>query len=159
MVIDGNTIPKKWVALATVVGQRVRLPPEFARLAGLSGAAPVDCWLAVLRPGRFQLRKQLPRPNDGPAAQILDHLEELSSDDSVDGTESNEQIAVRARLLSCVVTGPRSGPRVNLPKEIFHMSTGERSHIYLLNVGGYVELWFPATFQEAVSVPISEVLP
>jgi hypothetical protein len=148
-----------WIALAKVDGQRVRLPPEFAKLAGVDGVAPespIDCWLLVLKPGRFKLRKQSPLPTEGPVADILHHWEGLVTHDS--DNESDQEIAIRARLLSCVVTWHERGPRINLPKEVFQLAIGERSFIYLLKVAGTVELWFPDNLQRAVSVPISEVL-
>ena len=39
------------------------------------------------------------------------------------------------------------------------MATGERSHIYILNVGGSIELWFPEALRQSISKPISDVLP
>jgi hypothetical protein len=158
--LQGTQNLADWVALAKVDGQRVRLPPEFAKLAGVDGVSPessIDCWLLVLKPGRFKLLKQSPPPTNGPIADILHHWEELVTHDS-DDNESDQEIAIRARLLSCVVTWHQRGPRINLPKEVFQLAIGERSHIYLLKVAGAVELWFPDTLQRAVSMPISEVL-
>jgi hypothetical protein len=159
MVIDGNTVLRKWVVLVKVVGQRVRLPADFAEMAGLSGTgSAVNCWLFVRKAGRFQLRKQSPRPTEGPIAEVLERLDEIASEDPFDATEDNEQAAIRARLIPCVVSGPRSGPRIYLPKEALQLATGDRSQVYLINVSGFVELWFPETLRAAVSVPISEVL-
>ncbi len=158
--LHGTPNLSDWVALAKVDGQRVRLPPEFAKLAGVNGVSPesfIDCWLLVLKPGRFKLQKQSPLPTEGPIADILHHWEELVTHDS-DDNESDQEVAIRARLLSCVVTWHQRGPRINLPKEVFQMAIGERSHVYLLKVAGAVELWFPDTLQRAVSVPISEAL-
>jgi hypothetical protein len=146
--------------VAKVDGQRVHLPPDFAKLAGVndvSPESPIDCWLLVLKPGRFKLQKQSPPPTEGPIADILHHWGELATHDS-DDNESDQEIAIRTRLLSCLVTWHDRGPRINLPKEVFQLATGERSHIYLLKVAGAVELWFPDTLQRAVSMPISEVL-
>ena len=149
-----------WVALARVDGQRARIPPEFAKLAGVSDVSsdcPADCWLLVLKQGRFELQKKISATiTTGPIAEILRHLESLVAMDS--DTETDEMIALRARLFSCTVTWHERGPRINLPKEIFQLTPGERSHIYFLRVAGHVEIWFPDLLQKAVSVPLSEIL-
>jgi hypothetical protein len=154
---NGTMDSADWVALANVDGQRVRLPPDFAKLAGVSEVSPespIDCWLLVLKQGRFQLQRKLsPTPT---IAEILRHLESLATVDS--DSESDEEIAIRARLFSCVVTWHQRGPRINLPKEIFYLAPGERSHVYFLKVAGHIEIWFPDILRRAVSVPISGAL-
>jgi len=160
MGLHGTPKPPEWVTIVNVDGQRVRLPPEFAKLAGVNDVSPdspIACWLLVLKPGRFKLQKQSPVVTEGPIADILRHWDNLAMHDS--DNESDAEIAVRARLLSCVVTWHERGPRINLPKEVFQLTVGERSQIYLLKVAACLELWFPDTLQRAVSVPISEILP
>ncbi len=159
MGLHGTKNLSEWVALASIDGQRVRLPPEFAKLAGVnevSSDSPIDCWLLVLKPGRFKLQKQFPPVTGAPIADILRHWEGLARHDS--DSESEEEIALRARLLSCVVTWHERGPRINLPKEVFQLTVGERSSVYLLKVAGCVELWFPDKLQQAVSIPLADIL-
>jgi len=159
MGLHGTTKQSEWVALANVDGQRVRLPPDFAKLAGVNEVtpeSPIDCWLLVLKPGRFKLLRHSPEVSEGAVVAILRRQEALAVEDS--DSESDEEIALRARLFSCSVRWHEKGPRLNLPKEIFQLGIGERSQIYLMKVAGYVELWFPDNLQRAVSVPLSEVL-
>jgi hypothetical protein len=149
-----------WATVAKVDKQRIHLPSEFAKLAGVEGVLPksqIDCWLLVIKEGRFLLQKQDPPPTDGPIAKILNHLERLASIDSAD--ENEEEIAIRARLFPCSVTWHERGPRLNAPKEILYLASGERSHVFLLNVDGCVEVWFPEKLQRAVSVPLDDILP
>jgi hypothetical protein len=157
--IHGTTEVPVWIAVASIDGQRVRLPSEFAKLAGVDGVTPnvpIDCWLLVIKPGRFKLQRQSPPATEGPIGDILRHWEALALGDPED--ETDERIALRAILLPCVATWHERGPRINLPKEIFQLAVGDQSHIYLMSVAGGVELWFPTKLQQAVSVPLSDVL-
>jgi len=109
--------------------------------------------------GRFRLLRQSERPTEGYLARFFEYLDENVEHGSYDGTESNDQVAIPARLIPCVVTPPRSGPRINIPKEALELVAGDRSHVFLRIVEGYAELWFPDTQREAVAAPISTVLP
>lgn len=153
-------IASTWATVARVDKQRIHLPSEFAKLAGVEGVSPkvpIDCWLHVIKEGRFLLQRQDPTPTDGPIAKILNHLERLASIDSAD--ENDDEIAIRARLFPCSVTWHERGPRLNAPKEILYLASGDRSHVFLLKVDGCVELWFPDKLQTAVSVPLTDILP
>ena len=159
MGLHGTMDSTDWTYLANVDGQRVRIPPAFAKLAGVddvSPKSPIDCWLLVLKAGKFLVQRQSTADAGGPIPKILRHMESLVSQDSAN--ESDEEIAIRARLFPCVVTWHDRGPRLNLPKEIFYLAPGERSHIYFVKVEEHIEIWFPETLQKAVSVPLSEVL-
>jgi hypothetical protein len=156
---DGISEQKNLLKVVRLEGQRVRLPASFAKEAGLNVTSPVNCWLVVMTAGRFRLMKQSERPTEGYLAKFFDYLSEIAEHDSYDGTESNDQVAIPARLIPCVVTPPRSGPRINVPQEALELVAGDRSHVFLRIVEGYVELWFPGTLRQAVSPPISTVLP
>lgn len=155
-----GTLPKASLQhLARLGGQRIRIPAEFARHVGLNVTSRTDCWLVVMAEGRFRLLKQSDRPKEGYLGRLFEHLEEISEDESLDGTESNEYLALPARVIPCIVTPPRSGPRFNIPKEALALVVGDRSNVILRIVEGSLELWFPETQRQAMSRPIGEVLP
>lgn len=91
--------------------------------------------------------------------RLFEHIEEIAEEESLDGTESNEYLALPARPIPCFITPPRSGPRLNIPKEALALVVGERSNVILRIVEGCLELWFPEAQRQAMSKPIGEVLP
>src|ERR1700733_10246371 len=98
MGLHGTMDSCDWVAVANIDGQRARIPPEFAKLAGVndvSSNSPVDCWLVVLKPGKFQLQRKQSATTEDVSSDLLRHLEGLVAMDSA--SESDEEIAIRAR--------------------------------------------------------------
>jgi hypothetical protein len=75
-----------------------------------------------------------------------------------DETETNKRASIRVRLIPCTVTRPRPSWRMIVPKVAIQLAPGERSHVFLIIVRGYVELWFPDTLRSAMSTPLSEIL-
>lgn len=161
MEISGtlSTTTKNFLEVVRLGGQRVRIPAAFAKRVGLTVTSRVSCWLVVMAYGRFRLVKQTERPKEGYLARFFEYLDEMAEGEEYDGTESNEHIAIPVRLIPCVVTPPKSGPRLNVPKEALELVAGDRSHVFLRIVEGSLELWFPDAQRQAVSRPISEVLP
>src|SRR5437879_3085714 len=100
MVINGNILPKKELLTAKFEGDRIRLPPHFVEQAGLSGNGPIDCWLLVVTPGRYRLLMQPSAAGKGDLSRILRQIEDAGTPgDVLDGTESNPEAAIRARLI------------------------------------------------------------
>jgi hypothetical protein len=161
MGIDGTSSASTNIFLEVVRlgGQRVRIPADFAKRVGLTVTSPIGCWLIVMAYGRFRLVKQTERPREGYLGRFFEYLDELREGEEYDGTESNEHVAIPVRLIPCVVTPPKSGPRLNIPKEALELVTGDRSRVFLRIVEGSLELWFPDVLRQAISKPISEVLP
>jgi hypothetical protein len=161
MEINGTLSPSTKIFLEVVRlgGQRVRIPAAFAKRVGLTVTSSISCWLIVMADGRFRLVKQTERPKEGYLGRFFDYLDELSEGEEYDGTESNEYVAISARLIPCVVKPPKSGPRLNIPKEALELVAGDRSRVFLRVVEGALELWFPDALKQAISKPISEVLP
>jgi hypothetical protein len=148
----------EWVGLANVDGHRVRFPGGFAKLAGVDHISPessIECWLIVLKAGRFLLQRQDQVRAEDLVTRVLRYFESLASHDSAD--ESEEEIAKRARLFSCTVTWHERGPRLNLPKEIFYLTPGEKSQVYFVRVVGLVEIWFPEILQRATAKHLPEL--
>jgi hypothetical protein len=162
MVIKGNHIQEPNFKEASLVAGRVRLPPHFVKQAGLTGGQPIDCSLLVVTAGRYRLLKESAvAAAKASLSGILDQSDELAAtEDVLENTDSNPEVAMRARLIPCVVSPRGPGWRINVPKEAIHLAPGlDRSRVFLLVVEGFVELWFPETLRRAVSVPLSEVLP
>lgn len=159
MEIHSTSFKASLQHVARLGGQRIRIPAEFAKEVGLVVTTSIDCWLVVMTAGRFRLLKQSDKPRAGYLGRFFEHIEETAEDQSLDGTESNEYLALSARLIPCVVTPPRSGPRLNIPKEALALVPGDRSHVILRIIEGSLELWFPETQRQAMSRPIGEVLP
>jgi hypothetical protein len=159
MEVRGTSLKTTLQHVARLGGQRIRIPAEFAKPVGLSVTSRIDCWLVVMTTGRFRLLKQSEKPEAGYLGRFFEHVEETAEDDSLDGTESNEYLALPARLIPCVVTPPRSGPRLNIPMEALALVRGDRSQVILRIIEGSLELWFPETQRQAMSRPIGEVLP
>jgi len=162
MVIKGNEITAGALGVANFEGDRIRLPSRFVKSAKLMGRGPIDCWLLVVTPGRYRLLKQSAEDPSGALARIRDQIEEIvAPGDLLEGTEDNGHAAIPSRLIPCVATPRGPGWRVNVPKEAKGLaSDGDKARfVFLLVVAGFVEIWFPDTLRQAVSVPISELLP
>ncbi len=155
MVIDGSIVLKPDFAVAELEGERISLPIRFVKQAQLNGHEPIECFLLVVTAGRYRLLTETSPDIDNVIAQ----MEEVGRPGQVlDGTETNIRPSIRARLIPCVITPPRPGWRMNVPKVAIQLAPGERSHVFLLIVAGYVELWFPDTLRQAVAGPISDLL-
>jgi hypothetical protein len=158
MVIDGKLVSQHNFARADLEGDRVRLPPRFAKQARLGGAARVDCFLLALKAGWYRLVTE----ETTELSAILRKIEEtVAPGDLLDGTDSDERSAIPARLIPCSASPHLSGWRIHIPKEAKGLAAdgADAKFVFLVMSAGYVDLWFPGALREAVSVPISEVLP
>ena len=159
MVIDGRTISESDLKIAKLEGDRIILPARLVKQAGLAGTDPIDSLLIVLTAGRYRLLWPTTSAK-GTLSSILDQWERVGArGEAVDWTEGHAQAAIRGRLIPCVISPPEPGWRINLPKEARYLATDpDASHIFILTVAGFVEIWFPATLRREVSRPISETL-
>lgn len=138
---------------------RIPLPTDVVRSAtrsGLNGTETIDCWLVVLRPGRYRLA------GADAVSNILSQIEEAESPgELLDSTDSDSDDSLSARLIPCRVSPPRPMWRLNFPKEaMLLVPDGERTRYLAVRVvAGFIELWFPDALRRALSVPLSEILP
>jgi|SRR5579859_126512 len=164
MVIDGKTVLKKNIFRVDFEGERVRLPDDVVERTEhprLSGKNPVECWLLVVKPGRFRLVPGTEAP-DSDTSRILDQIEETSAAGGIlDYTENDALDGIQARLIPCNISPPPPGWRINFPKEAKGLvpEIEERSFVYVMIVAGFMEIWFPYTLRHALSGPIAEILP
>ncbi|SRR6266478_3473751 len=157
MVINGSLVPKDDLAVAELEGERINLPIRFVRQAKLDAdeAEHIERLLLVVCPGRYRLLTETSESVD----RIRALIEEVGMPGEVlDETQTNIRASVRSRLILCSITRPRPSWRMHVPKVAIQLAPGERSHVFLLIVRGYVELWFPEALRHSVSVPISELL-
>lgn len=157
MVINGSEISKEDFAVAELEGERINLPIRFVKQAKLDEdkAERIEKLLLVVCPGRYRLLTETPEEID----RIRVLIEEMGTSGAVlDETQTNNRASIRSRLILCTVTRPKPSWRMLVPKVAIQLAPGERSHVFLLIVRGYVELWFPETLREAVSKPISELV-
>lgn len=161
MVINGTEFQGSDFTDAKLEGDRIRLPAHLADLVGLTGKDRIDCWLLVLKPGRYRLAKRPTGEVSGSLSKILAQIEELGlPGDLLDNTESDEEAGIRARLIPCVATPRGPGWRISVPKVARKLAPDgeEAKFVFILTVAGYVEIWFPNELRQAVSVSISELL-
>lgn len=159
MVIDGRQIPKNNFAFVRFEGERICFPPRFADKAGLAGKEELEHLLLVLTAGRFRLLSPPLGnvPND--LSRILNKWESVGREgDVLAYTDSNSHAGIRGRLISCTISPPPPGWRLNVPKEAKELGPADRAGMFVLIVAGFVELWFPETLRQATSVPFSEIL-
>ncbi len=158
----GDKVKQADFVVATFDDDRIRLPPDLSELAHLKGTDPIACWLLVVAVGRYRLVLQ---PMEGDAGMegfttLLREWEETASaGDILGGTEDNKRAAMRARLIATEALPTRSGWRIKVPKEVRKLvpANEDNSFVFLLLVGGFIEIWFPDTLRRAVSVPIAEL--
>lgn len=157
MVIDGSIVSKDDFAVSELEGERINFPIRFVKQAKLDEdkSERIERWLLVVCPGRYRLLTETSQELD----RIRVLIEEMGMPGGVlDETETNIRPSVRTRLIPCTITRPRPSWRMHVPKVAIQLAPGERSHLFLLIVRGYVELWFPDTLRQAVSRPISDLL-
>lgn len=139
---------------------RIHIPVGIAEKAGFRETGRIECWLFVVNVGRFRL---IPKSSSDPnLVKIGNELERIGSPGGVlYATETNGEPATLARWFDCPASPQKSGCRITIPKEAMEIvpPNEQRSHVFVMVVAGYVELWFPDTLRRAVSVPMSKVLP
>lgn len=162
MVIDSSSIVGSDLAIVEFQRGRIRLPVHFVKQAHLIEDTPIDCWLLVVTPGRYRLLTRADGRTTEGLSEIQDRIKEVSAPGgALDWTENNSQDAIQARLIACVATPRGPGWRIQIPKALIKLTSEKEdlSHIFMMTVAGYVEIWFPETLRAAASVPISRVLP
>jgi hypothetical protein len=164
MVNSGKKIRHPTLAAVNFDGDRIPLPSRFVRYSNLSGSDSVNCWLLVVTAGRYRLTldADLGSRADENLSRLLEEAEDITtSRDLLAETGSNELASLRARFIPTVAYRMGANWRVTIPKEARSLvPLGEdRSFMYILVVGGFLEFWFPDTLRRAVSVPIEQVLP
>jgi hypothetical protein len=159
----GNNPKQADFVAAIFDDDRIRLPPDLSELAQLKGTDPIACWLFVVTVGRYRL---VPQPMVGDVGNdtftaLLREWEEVASPGGIlERTEDNKRAAMRARVIPTEALPTRSGWRIKVPKEVRKLVPPKEddSFVFLLLVGGFIELWFPDTLRRAVSVPFAELL-
>jgi hypothetical protein len=165
MVISGRAILKRNVFAAEFDGERIRLPSQIVENAErprLAGEEPVECWLLVVTPGRYRLVPQPPGTPSDDLSRILSQIEEVTTPgDVLDRTQNNARDGIPAKLIPCRATPSKPGWRINFPKEAVALvpHTDDRSFVFVMIVGGFIEIWFPDTLRRALSAPLTEILP
>jgi hypothetical protein len=155
MVIDGSY--KENLKRVRFDGDRIPVPAHLIKLATrsqLTGKALTECWLLVIKPGRYRLVVEKSDVED-----ILQQIGDTQAPgDVLEGVQDDAGDSVSARLIPCTAS-PR-GPlwRVHVPKEARGLVVGEKAFVYLLIRAGYLELWFPDVLRAALSKPLSEVV-
>jgi hypothetical protein len=157
MVINGSIVQKDDFAASELEGERINFPIRFVKQAKLDEdkSERIERLLLVICPGRYRLLTE--------TSEVVDKLRVMIEEIGVPGgvldeTETNIPASARSRLITCTVTRPRPSWRLLVPKVAILLAPGERSHVFLLIVRGYVELWFPDTLRQATSKPLSELL-
>jgi hypothetical protein len=158
MVIHGNYIPSR-LSLVKFEGDRIRIPVDFVKAAGLSGEKPIGAWFLIVGPGRYRLVTDEHLSGEPDMTRTL-RQPEGAFGDFLDTTDNNAEAAMRVRLIPCVVSPLGPGWRVSVPRELRMIASDEEasSSAFLLVVKGFVELWFPETLREALTVPLSRLL-
>ena len=139
-------------------GGRVSIPKgivENAISPRLTGTGKMTCWLIVLGLGRYRVadRKAI--------SKVLASVEEVASaGEIVDFTDRDQRDAIPARLIPCTISAAGPMWRLYLPEAVRRLAPeGETaSHVFLLIVAGFIEVWFPDTLRRAMEVPLSEVI-
>jgi hypothetical protein len=156
MVINGSIFQKEDLAVAELEGERINLPVRFVRQAGLDAdeAKLIERLLLVISPGRYRLLTEMSDEVD----EIRVAMEEIAvPGGAFDETESNIPASIRVRIIPCTITRPRPSWRMLVPRVAIQLAPGERSHVFLIIVRGYVELWFPDTLRQAMSKTLPEL--
>jgi len=149
---------------ATFDDDRIRVPPDLCKIAQLTGDDPIACWLVAASAGRYRL---IPQPIAGSAdaeslTRLLQEWEEAAnSGEMLDGIDSDERAAIRARVIATEALPTRSGWRIKVPMEVRKLvPPGEHdSFVFLLLVSGFIELWFPDSLRSALSTPLTKIMP
>ncbi len=159
----GNNSKQADFVTATFDDDRIRVPPDLSELAQLKGDDPIACWLVVARVGRYRL---VPQPSPGSVeaqslTRLLQEWEEAGNPgDMLDGIDSDEKAAMRARVIATEALPTRSGWRIKVPMEVRKLVPPREydSFVFLLLVRGFIELWFPDTLRGALSAPITTII-
>jgi len=159
----GNNLKQADFVTATFDDDRIRVPPDLSELAQLKGDDPIACWLVVVRVGRYRL---VPQPIPGSLeteslTRILREWEDAGSPgDMLEGMESDEKAAMRARVIATEARPTRSGWRIKVPEEVRKLVPPKEddSFVFLLLVRGFIELWFPDTLRRALSPPLTKII-
>jgi hypothetical protein len=159
MVIRGTNqrqVPEDAFKFVEFEGERIRLPERFVEAAGLSGPNPVSRVLLVMRPGAYRL---LALPDESPQHDLDSMLtkwdEAAAVADPLEKIDSDRWAAIRASLIPCVVSPKGPGWRLQIPKVARMLAPpGDHSGVFLVIVGGCVELWFPDVMRQALSGPV-----
>lgn len=142
---------------------RIRVPAHLVELTQLKGGSPIECLLLVVTPGRYRLLPNLAELKKTKSiGKILSETEDLQEPgDVLAGTDSNAWAALPDRLMETTASPDKKRNwRVTIPEEArMLVPGGEKERFVFIKVcAGFVEIWFPDTLRQALSVPISEVL-
>jgi len=160
---NGNTgTPEFQIAEFERKSDRIYIPKHLGELVALNGRKQIDCWLLVVSPGHYRFAFQRHGEEvKGDLAEILEALEASKKlGDLLTGTDSDAEAASVARLIAATVSPKKGGWRLTIPKVARRLApSGDAAKFVFLTVlAGYIEIWFPETLKQAMSVPISEVL-
>ena len=159
----GNNPKQADFVTATFDDDRIRVPPDLSELAQLKGDNPIACWLVVVRVGRYRLVPQL-IPGSAETEGLTRLLQEWEDagvpGEMLEGMDSDEKAAMRARVIMTEARPTRSGWRIKVPEEVRKLVPPKEydSFVFLLLVGGFIELWFPDTLRRALSEPITRII-
>ena len=158
MVINGKTITKKDFSVLALDGERIYLPRHIVERVAFAGTDEVEAMLLVLSPGRYRLIRPTTNTVDADLDRVTNGWEAAALRGTMLDYENNARAAIRGRLISCSISPPPPGWRINFTKEAVELAPGDRSHVFFLFVAGFVEFWFPDALRAALSVPLSETL-
>lgn len=116
----------------------------------------------MVSPGHYRLALQ-PKKEEvtGDLADILEAIRAAKMPgDLLTRTDSDPEAASVARLIAATVSPKKGGWRLTIPKVARRLapSADAAKFVFLTVLAGYIEIWFPETLKQAMSVPISDVL-
>lgn len=159
MATEGSErlVAKDVFTFVELEGGRISLPQPFVEAARLSGGKPVDRLLLLIKPGAYRLLPETGSTDKEVLHEILSQWDEAGAgEDPLEKTDGDKWAGIRARLIPCVVSPRGSGWRINVPRVARQLvAPGDHFGVFLLIVGGYVELWFPDAMRRAVSGTVS----
>lgn len=161
---NGNASDDQSVQIAEFErdSDRIYIPKRLGELGGLKGGEQVECWLLVISPGHYRLavRPQKMDP-DSDLTDVLGALEAAKEPgDLLTGTDSDPKAAIPFRLIPVTAFPKKGAWRLAIPEvpRLLAPSGDAAKFVYLSILAGYLEIWFPETLKQALSVPISRTL-
>ena len=160
---DGNTNnPEFQIAEFEGRSDRIYIPKHLGERIALKGPGSVNCWLLVVSPGHYRLTpSEEKRESDSDLSDILGSIEAAKKPgDLLTRTTSSPEAAVVARLIATTATPKKGGWRLVIPKVARRLAPdGDTAKFVFLTVlAGYLEVWFPETLKQSVSVPMSDII-
>ena len=160
MVIDGITIRASDLVVARFEGDRIHFPTHLIEVAGFTGKDQIRCLLWAFGPSRYRLFSKQLMEGQTEILRIVDVFQRVGEPGDFLAYSNDDQAAIRARLVECIVSPQGKGWRLNFPEAVKLLASEreEPKFVFVVSVVGYVEFWFPDLLRKAVSAPPSNIL-